>query len=76
MERARSMGVLSADGTFVKYRRRRAASDLHANARDLRGAVELDAWVSWLAANPLLPLQPTETPALAVHRSVLAEGDT
>jgi hypothetical protein len=68
MERARSMGCLSADGTFIKYRRRHRVSDVHADARDERGAVELGGWLRWLRENPLLPLTTFETPSLPVHR--------
>jgi hypothetical protein len=72
MERARQMGCNSADGTFIKYRRRRRAADSHADARDARGANEIDAWGAWLRANPTLPWA-TETPSHPTHRAVLLE---
>lgn len=69
MERARSMGCLSADGTFIKYRRRVRAGET--NERDTRGACELSDWRSWLYRNPPLPLSRFETPSLPVHRAAL-----
>lgn len=68
MERARTMGCNSADGTFIKYRRRVRATDAP-EARDRRGAAELAAWVRWLAATPMLPVFGRfEAHALPVHR--------
>lgn len=68
LDRARQMGCLSADGTFVKYRRRRRASEEAVPVG--RGGVELEGWVDALAARPLLPFG-AETPALPVHRDAL-----
>lgn len=69
MERARSMGCNSADGTFIKYRRRQRAGD-HVASRDARGAVELGRWLFWLDTNKPLPGFDTfETPTLPVHRT-------
>lgn len=68
MKRARAMGCNSADGTFIKYRRRRRVKDPQADTRDGRGANEIDEWGQWLWSNPTLPLGPQEAPSLAVHR--------
>lgn len=65
MERARDMGCLSADGTFLKYRLRRRELDVDGE-RGERGPVEIKAWVDWLRANP--PLFSHETPSLPIHR--------
>lgn len=65
MERAREMGCNSADGTFVKYRKRKRATDPE-GAHTLRGASELGRWVVWLDANRTLWTH--ETPSLPVHR--------
>ncbi len=69
MRRARDMGCLSVDGTFLKWRKRQRVTD-HEGARDQRGANELDAWGQWLRANPPLPLQRHETPSHPNHRRV------
>jgi hypothetical protein len=71
MERARSMGCHSADGTFIKYRRRHVAGEWE-GARDGRGAGEVAGWLSWLDANPPLFSTPLEGPSLPVHRDALA----
>lgn len=69
LERARSMGCDSADGTFLKYRRRRLLGESD-TARDGRGARELADWAAWLHANPTLPAFSTfEGHSLAVHRA-------
>jgi hypothetical protein len=65
MKRARQMGCNSADGTFIKYRRRRRAGE-DDTARDARGAAELAEWVAWLDRNR--PLFEHETPSLPVHK--------
>jgi hypothetical protein len=67
MRRAREMGVLSVDGTFMKYRLRREAGDV-GDERFGRGASELDGWCSWLRANPLLPFA-NEVPSHPTHRA-------
>lgn len=69
LERARSMGCLSADGTFIKYRRRRRANE-HVDAREARGAQEVDRWITWLDSNPTLD-PPLETPSLPIHRQAI-----
>jgi hypothetical protein len=56
MERARSMGCLSADGTFMKY----------APRHNLGRAT---CWLDKLDAAPTLPLQPFEAPAHPAHRT-------
>jgi hypothetical protein len=71
MERARAMGCHSADGTYVKYRRRVRAGEPE-GARDSRGACEIAGWLSWLDANQPLNLSPFEGPSLPVHRSALS----
>ncbi|MES1975701.1 MAG: hypothetical protein V4472_24860 [Pseudomonadota bacterium] len=65
LERARSMGVNSVDGTFVKYwRRKRAGEDSHN-----RGGAELARWTAVLDAERTLPgFTDFETPSLPVHR--------
>lgn len=69
LERARTMGCNSADGTFLKYRRR-AALD---HVREQRGAREIENWYRWLALHP--PLFGTlETPSLPVHRDAFMGG--
>lgn len=71
MERARSMGCNSADGTFLKYRRRLRAAEV-TDHRDTRGAAELTAWRSWLVANQPLPgFIDMEGPSHPVHRRAL-----
>jgi hypothetical protein len=65
LKRARQMGCLSVDGTFIKYRRRRRAADAPGQRDDRKG--DLPRLVGWLAANPELPWA-HETPALPVHR--------
>lgn len=70
MRRARSMGCHSADGTFLKYRRR--VRDGETNERDARGACELDQWLVWLKANPELPLNVFESPSLPIHKEAMA----
>lgn len=70
MKRARSMGCHSADGTFLKYRRRVRVGET--DERDARGAVELDQWITWLRANPELPYRTFETPSLPIHKEAAA----
>lgn len=57
----------SADGTFLKYRKRRRSGEDEA-ARDLRGTGEIAGWVDWLRRNPSLFPCP-EVPSLPVHRA-------
>lgn len=64
LKRARAMGCLSADGTRLKYQRRAAGGD-----PSLGGGI--NGWQRWLTANPPLPLDRHETPALPVHRDAL-----
>lgn len=66
MERARQMGCNSADGTFLKYRRRKRAGE-HEDARRGRGANEVGGWLLWLDNNQ--PLFTHESPSLPVHRA-------
>jgi hypothetical protein len=70
MERARAMGCNSADGTFVKYRRRKRAGEPE-GARDGRGAIELRRWLVWLDDHQPLPLNVLETPSLSVYKDAL-----
>lgn len=68
MEIARAMGCNSADGTFVKYRRRTRAGEAD-NAREARGACEIGSWLVWLDENPPMPgFVPTEIPSHPTHR--------
>jgi hypothetical protein len=68
MERARAMGCNSADGTFVKYRRRHMG-DEHPTVRAERGVAELGRWLDGLECSQMLPGMSTfEHPALPVHR--------
>lgn len=69
LERARAMGC--ADGTFVKYRRRKLG-DEHASYRDERGAPELARWLNGLECSQMLPGMGTyEHPTLPVHREAV-----
>lgn len=70
MERARQMGCNSADGTFIKYRRRQRRGE-RPDARDLRGASELVHWMAWLKDNQPLDLVRFETPELPIYKSAL-----
>lgn len=70
MERARSMGCHSADGTFLKYRRRKRAGEAD-DAREQRGVVEIERGLLWLDANPPLPFVHHETPSLPIHREAM-----
>lgn len=58
--RAEEMGVLSCDGTFLKYRKRRRAGESD-EARHARGESELEAMLGEINANP--PLWVHESPA-------------
>lgn len=60
--RAREMGCLSADGTFLKYRRRGHAG----TAIDLDNEGAIGTWVTWLAENPSEKIH--ESPSLPLHR--------
>lgn len=71
MARARSMGCHSADGTFIKYRRRKRKGET--DERDGRGAIEIGQWLAWLRANPELPFRTFESPSLPVHKEALGE---
>lgn len=62
--RAREMGCQSADGTYLKYRKRRRAGELEPGPS--RGVAELVGWTVTLAATP--PTETFELPALPVHR--------
>lgn len=68
MKRAREMGCNSADGTFLKYRRRKNGHGI----LDARGAGEIGGWLVWLDANP--PLFNDETPSLPVHKDAIAQA--
>lgn len=71
LERARAMGCLSADGTFVKYRRRHRVGE-HVDARSQRGASELRRWLYWLDTNPSLPGFTTfESPSHPTHKRAI-----
>lgn len=70
MERARAMGCNSCDGTFIKYRRRTRAGEA-ADARDGRGAAELDRYITWLDCNPTMD-RPLDVPSLPVYRRAAA----
>ncbi len=65
---ARLMGCQSADGTYLKWRKRHRSNDPEgAHAR--RGADELARKLAELANTPPLPLQRFESPSLPVHRA-------
>lgn len=68
LRRAHAMGCQSVDGTFLKYRRRKAKADL-AGDFAARGADELDEW-TWKIDTDAPPPS-GETPALTVHRSAV-----
>jgi hypothetical protein len=68
LELARAMGCNSADGTFMRWARRRRARDTHSTDRDRRGVADLEGWYAYLASRPPLPLDRWETPSLPVHR--------
>jgi hypothetical protein len=72
MERARAMGCNSADGTFLRFRRRKLAED-HATSRSERGAGELGRWLYGLECSQMLPGMSTfEHPSLPVHRDAIS----
>lgn len=71
MQRARDMGCNSADGTFIKYRRRLRARE-HGDLRDTRGALEVNRWITWLEDNPSL-FDNFEMPSLPVHRAAATQ---
>lgn len=75
LERAREMGCHSADGTFIKYRKRTRAREAHLeqDMRTSRGAVELGGWMD-VIDDTHVP-QRFEAPALAVHRDAVAIRD-
>ena len=65
LERAREMGCSSADGTFLKYRKRRLATD-QGDERLGRGEAEIALWLEFLDHNPIL--WQWETPSHPNHR--------
>ncbi len=68
MERARAMGCNSADGTFLKFRRRQLPNE-HATTRDGRGAPDIERWMTRLDMRQPLPGFTTfETPTHPTHR--------
>lgn len=69
IQHARAMGCNSADGTFVKYRRRRRQRDSSEDDRDARGAGELTDWLAFLDRQGIL--ERFEAPALPVHRDAI-----
>lgn len=73
LERARSMGCNSADGTFVKWWRRKRKDQ----GRGGRHGGEVARWVQILDAERTLPgFTDFETPSLPVHRqAALGQGD-
>jgi hypothetical protein len=66
LERAAQMGCNSADGTFLKYRRRKRAGESE-DARDERGVPEIVRWLTFLDRNPRL--FSFETPTLPIHKA-------
>ncbi len=72
MKRAREMGCHSADGTFLKYRRRKMPDDTKWS-RQARGASELEGWINSLDTTPLPP--PLEGASLPIHREAEAAMD-
>lgn len=68
LQRARQMGCNSADGTFLKYRKRQLATDT-SNERESRGASELNDWMIWLRTHPVLFAH--ESPSLPVHKKAI-----
>jgi hypothetical protein len=74
MERARTMGCLSADGTFIKYRKRQVAGE-GADVRHARGESEIAAWGEWLWANQPLPIFTRfEAPSHPLHRQLVVHN--
>lgn len=71
MARAREMGCHSADGTFLKYRKRKKATDVD-GSRDARGASEICDWMDWLDDHQPLSLRTFETPSLPIYKEALA----
>jgi hypothetical protein len=71
MERARLMGCQSADGTFLKWRKRRRTGENDV-ARHKRGEVELAMWGQWLAMNQPFPqMVQYEIPSHPLHRAMV-----
>lgn len=60
------MGVLSVDGTFLKWRKRRRATDHTDDMRHKRGEAEIDGWTRI----DQLPLTRWEAPAHPFHRTI------
>lgn len=73
---ARAMGCQSADGTCLKYRRRKRKTDTETNGLSQRGAGEITAWTKFLEDNPPLPLTRFEGPTLDIHRRAHLASDT
>jgi hypothetical protein len=69
LRRARDMGCLSADGTGIKYRKRRRAGE-DEGQRHSRGEGELIRDLGIVDATPSLPFHRWETPSHPNHRSV------
>jgi hypothetical protein len=66
--RAREMGCNSCDGTFIKYRRRlRKRENMSVELQEMRGSVEVEAWMEHVDTNPIE--RSFETPALPVYRT-------
>lgn len=65
LARVREMGCLSADGTYIKYRRRKRAGETEVPTA--RGVEEIGVWHQWLRDNPCSRI--FEAPALPVHRA-------
>lgn len=65
MYRAREMGCLSADGTYLKYRKRSRAGESE-DARHMRGESEIGRWIKWMRDNPMLTR--FEVPSHPAHR--------
>jgi hypothetical protein len=69
LRRARDMGCLSADGTGIKYRKRRRAGE-DGDERHDRGESELIRFLAEVNATPALPFQRFETPSHPSHRGI------
>lgn len=77
MKWARAIGCQSADGTFVKYARRRRTSDANPDDDRLdRGVDGVSGWTKFLAENPPLPLARFDAPSHPTQRAAHIATDT
>jgi hypothetical protein len=71
LQRARQVGCHSVDGTFIKYRKRRLASDRLDSARHDRGEKEIERFLRVLDNTPPLPFDRFESPSHPAHKAAL-----